>query len=429
MIKLKNINIKNLGAIQNIEIEFDDKITRLVGVNGSGKTSVLNAIWAAFKGIAQKGSDYLIAEKFRMLYPGSKSADIYLTLIDESKGAKITIKRHFTKDTNTITFDAPKGYPVDDRWLTGLLNVSLMSANKFTSMTGKEQALALGVDVSEFNEKIDTLKDDAKGIRRDISSCGELIPVEKTEKIVVSELLKERDKIIEFNDLQREREQKIEEATNLITEINTENNEIEAQIRTLKEKLTKNEARIKKGKEYADKLEVPEPEKTTDEVDEKMKGAENTNEKALLYERYIEEKTAKEQKEAELQKNLYAQKEVQAEKNKYMQSQKFGVEGITVDESGGLLCDGKLIRSPYFSTGELEMKVASLASSLNPELKVRFIDGFEALDDKNQTKIIEDLTGAGFQVIVTEFGNKREKENTVLLKDCTVFDKSVKEYE
>jgi predicted ATP-binding protein involved in virulence len=44
MMKLKRLSVMNFRAFENLEIEFGDKLTLLVGENGSGKTSVLDSI-------------------------------------------------------------------------------------------------------------------------------------------------------------------------------------------------------------------------------------------------------------------------------------------------------------------------------------------------------------------------------------------------
>ena len=45
--KLKSLKLKNFGKFTDFEIEYDDKVTKLIGMNGDGKTTVgLTAIWA-----------------------------------------------------------------------------------------------------------------------------------------------------------------------------------------------------------------------------------------------------------------------------------------------------------------------------------------------------------------------------------------------
>jgi len=426
--KIKTIKIKNLGAVQNIAIEFGDKITRLVGVNGSGKSSVINAVWIAFKGIARGGFPHFIADRFRMIGTDGKSADVELTLLDDDKNAEIKIKRHITKDTNKISFEAPEGYAINESWLTNLLDVSLMSATQFVTLSGQQQALTLGVNTYKYEEEITSLKEEAKLIRRDIKNFGELVKVAKIEKVDVGKLVNKRDKILEFNKTQEDKREEAKSANLLLAKHEGSKKEIEAEIKRLQADLKEVEERIVKGTIYISELPKIEPDKATDEVDLEISQISETNKMAQDYETYIEKKESKDAEEKKLAENVEAQRKVEASKAKYISNHDFGIDGISIDETGCLLCDGKKIKPPYFSTGELEMIVAKLAASMNPDLKVRFIDGFEALDEGNQETLIKGLNDAGFQAIVAEVGNERKSGNTILLKDCTVLPEAVMKY-
>jgi hypothetical protein len=65
--------------------------------------------------------------------------------------------------------------------------------------------------------------------------------------------------------------------------------------------------------------------------------------------------------------------------------------------------------------------------NLNPELKVRFIDNFELLDDVNQVKLITHLTKKGFQIITATVGDKIKRDNSVLLRECKIVGGTVDE--
>ena len=67
--KIKSLKLTNFAKFTDFEIEFDGNITRLVGLNGDGKTTVgLNAIWAGIKGISLKCKDgQLFGDRFRFI--------------------------------------------------------------------------------------------------------------------------------------------------------------------------------------------------------------------------------------------------------------------------------------------------------------------------------------------------------------------------
>ena len=146
---------------------------------------------------------------------------------------------------------------------------------------------------------------------------------------------------------------------------------------------------------------------------------------AQIYEDYLNKRKEKESIKKELEDNKRKQDKVGQERLNYIKSFNFGFSGLEVDDSGGLLLNGRPVKDQYFSKGELEIIVAKLYASLNPDLKVRFIDDFDLLDDDNQIKILDELLKDGFQIITAEVGTKVVKDNTILLRECAL----VKSYE
>ena len=117
--------------------------------------------------------------------------------------------------------------------------------------------------------------------------------------------------------------------------------------------------------------------------------------------------------------NKKQQKFLKAQRTSYVKKAlKVEVPGLEVDENGGLALNGKPIREPYFSKGELEVAVARIYAATNPELKVRFLDDFDVLDDTNQSEIIIELLDAGFQVITAETKREEKGPGIVVLREC-----------
>jgi len=410
--KIKKLKLRNFAKFSDFEIEFNSNVTRLVGVNGSGKTTVgLTAIWAGFKGIAESsGKGQLVGERFRFIGKNGKSTGIEITLQDGE--TEITLKRLITKDANKITFEAPEGYNVDEQWLTNLLNMSFLSAKHFAALNGKSQAIALGVDTEQFDQSMTQKKHQAKVIRAQIKTYGEVKKVEKAEKVSVYELIADRDKIQEFN---KKQETATETKTTLVKNINEYKESIVQLKRDLEgsEKcLTMNESRLKDL--------VLEPLKSTADLDNKIANADKVNEQALAYDQYLSKKAEKEKVDSELKANLKDQKKIEVDKVKYIQTFDFGFKELAVDEDGHLMINEKPVRPPFFSRSEMEIIVAKLYASQKPDLKVRFIDDFESLDEANQKKLLESLLESGFQVITAEVGDEVIKKNTILLRECAV---------
>ena len=428
--KLKKLRLKNWVKFEDFELIFNDDITHLVGMNGDGKTTIgCTAIWAGFKGIAEKSSTgALIGQRFRFITEGKKSLDVEITLHDEEKGQVIVLTRHITKTTNTIKIeplytDKP-GMSRED--VESLFNVAFLSASHFSALTGKEQAAAMGMDTASFDTDLKDKKEEAQGYRRDIKKIGDLSPVEECTKKDINVLYENQKKATAHNTEQAKAvgvlstwKDKIEEIDADINKhielFDTAKREHEELIAELNEERITASTTVKEFPPINDPIDL-EP------IEAEIKTIVESNQKFYAYETYLKDKEEKEEFEDSLQANLIKQKNIQNDRAKYLQSKSFGIKGLQIDEDGNLTKDGKLIRGPYFSKGELEILVARIGMNLNPELKVRFIDDFELLDDDNQEKLIKHLTKKGFQIITATVGNKKKDDKSVLLRACKIAD-------
>jgi DNA repair exonuclease SbcCD ATPase subunit len=201
--KIKKLKLTNFAKFSDIEVVFNDQVTHLVGMNGAGKTTIgLTAIQAGLKGIAEKAKDgQLIGDRFRFIGPNKKSADIFLTIIDEAKGsAEINVHNRITEAGNSISFEAPEGYNIGGNWLNNLLSVAFLSAKNFTQLSTKEQALLLGIDVSSKDKEIAAKKAEITEVNRDIKNIGQLVKIEPAQKVSVSTLLADKKLIDDKNE-------------------------------------------------------------------------------------------------------------------------------------------------------------------------------------------------------------------------------------
>ena len=422
--KISKLRLKNFVRFEDFEIVFNDSITNLVGINGAGKTTVgLTALWAGFKGIAEKSSTgHLIGERFRFISEGKKSLDIEITLKDELMDRTIVLTRHVTKSTNTIKITQDKDSELSKEYIENLFNVSFLSATHFSALTGKQQAAAMGMDTGLFDRALKDKKEDAQGYRRDIKKIGELVPVEECEKKDIKVLQIQHNAATEHNAIQTTLTSQL---STLNYGLETVNNNIHDEIESF-ETLRRNHERRLEGfhktrtetKDNIKGFPVIEPPVSLEPINKAIEDIVESNEMFFLYETYTTKLSNRWELEQHLEDNLALQKDIQDERGKYLQSKSFGIKRLQIDEDGNLTKDDKLIREPYFSKGELEILVARIGMNLNPELKVRFIDNFDLIDDDNQEKLIKHLTKKGFQIITATVGKKVKDSNSVLLRAC-----------
>lgn len=455
-IKVLKAKLKNFCKFEDFECKFFDGVTRLVGMNGSGKSTIgLRGLMACINGIAESSSNGRIpGERFRFIGKSGKSADVEYEFTDEQSGSKFTIKNHITGQSNKITFKSDGQAPIGEDWLKGFLNISLMSAKEFCRIGGREQAKLLGIDTSSFDEELKKYKTEATGLNARLKAFGELDDIEPVVEIDIAEIDERRKNVAEkLNALYKENHAENDKRRKAnIKELESQKKEMEQW--ELEQNLKQNNINVATGalntlieigyngsevQLFIDKIPKPEttmpvlkdrtvkliePEIPDDSelkmIDEEKQAAFENNIKAQEYKTYLNKRVERDEVKKLIEENKGKQKECINARNDYMAGQEFGFKGLTTDDDGCLLLNNRPITDSYFSTGELELIVAKLHASQNPEFKCRFIDDFEHVDSENQEKILKELLDNGFQVIVAEVGKKSDKDNVIVLSECKI---------
>jgi hypothetical protein len=427
-------------------------------MNGSGKSTVgLRGLMAAINGIAESGTNgKLMGERFRFIGKYGKSADVEYTFKDEVNNSKFTIKNHITDATNKITIKSESDTPIGEDFLKSFLNVSLMSARAFCALSGREQAKALGIDTSNFDDELKKRKEEATELNARLRACGVIEPVEtcaavsiedlEARRLAVKDRLKEQYKDNQFkNNLARaEHDQLFKKATDELNQWKAEQKANSARINQALYALEILQGFGYDGNEISEFIEglpqavevmpenigkIPElilidPEYPDDSelkaIEDEKTMAFEQNIKAGQYQAYLIKVNTRDGLIAEITENKEKQLDCIRARNAYMAGHDFGFAGLTTDDEGNLLLNSRPISESYFSTGELELVVAKLHAAQNPSFKCRFIDDFERIDQDNQEKILKELLEAGFQVIVAEVGKSSDKDNVIVLSECAI---------
>jgi hypothetical protein len=424
--KIKSLNLKNFANYKEVSASFDENVTYLIGGNGSGKTTLgLTGIHFAFEGIAERAkanSSVLIGERFRFIGDYGRSAGADMVLHDEVLGVDIKVIRKITKDANMLSFEAPEGMKLDQEWLSNLFNVFLINPMAFASMSPKEQALSLDIDTDSFDLRIAEAKKEQteKNAVYNSIHLPEVAP-EKAEKVALADLIQQRDAIAKANS----------EALNAYNEeilITTRQvQDHNAKVATNAARILELETIIKSAqdelaglkKDVLHKMELPEfvpfSYQSTEELDEKINTASQTNEKAAAYETYLQDKKRKDAAREALSSAKSKVADIQAERLEYIKSAKLPFAEMEIGEDGGLLVKGRPLKAPYFSTGELLRMIPSIHAARNPELKYVYLQDFNLLDRENQQKVEENLLSKGFQLVIEYVG-----ESKLIGKNCIV---------
>lgn len=404
--KTESIKVENFAGLKEFEVNFSDKITYLVGPNKAGKSTIgKTAFFFGLEGIAEKGTTY----KGRSSFIGEwgDEAKTVIKLRDD-KGS-YTVTRTMTEDGQKLKIVSDNGEQLDQRWLDKLFKSLMVSPLDFAQLTPKEQAKELGIDTSEFDEKISEKKLEFTVINKELSNFGEIEIPAPCERVDISELNRQKNEAIAFNQEQDARGRAIEDKNAQIVNIQYQIAELEQRLQIAKL------AKDNKLDELS-KLPKPDPIKDISIFDKIIEELAAQNQEAYAYEQALEKSRQKEQKKAELEANKMAQKQLQQQKVEYLQSLNLPFTNLTIDDDGGLLMNGMQIREPYFSSGQLLKTIPQIISHLQPEWKYMFIQHFDLLDKKNQKETIDILLGMGFQLCI-EVVKETESGGVVVLKE------------
>jgi len=434
---------------------------------------------------ASGGTTPLYGERFRFIGPKAASSTNQLTLVDEKRSnAEIKITRKITKTGSELSIIAPPDYgeELDQAWLNRLFNIFLIAPKQFQLLSPKEQANALGIDTSPFDKEIFRLKQEHTLINREIAAFGVLEPLDEVKEVDLAELRERKQKIRTAMEREYRENQAVNKRTREMWE--AEKKRIDEEVRLFNQSLVKKAAdravytalrdelnrltnenaelfdlidfsklvafidcweALEKEKVAAD-LYPKEPTNLSDMPDEYVPGEEEriyirempdrtpldaidkeiaeaaeTNKKSLLYQQYLQKKAAKETKEKELQANKDAQIAKADERLAYIKAFKFPFSNLTVDDDGQLLMNGRPLKEPHFSTGEMLKIIPILISMANPEMKYVFLQDFNLMDEDKQGDVIKHLTDKGFQLVIEYVGKEKIEDKTcILLKDNVI---------
>lgn len=184
VIELRAENFKRLTAVR---IHPNDGVTRIIGKNEAGKTSVLDAIAAALGGLTHSPE--------MPIRDGAEKAEVIIDLDD------IVVRRRWTKNDSKLEVMAKDGakYPSPQAVLDKLVGELAFDPLAFGRMKPQEQASTLariaGVDLDAFAAKRKTIYDrralvnkQAKELRAQLSALPPTRPntPDEEESIIVA---------------------------------------------------------------------------------------------------------------------------------------------------------------------------------------------------------------------------------------------------
>lgn len=392
IIKLQAENYKKLKAVS---ITPEGNTIVISGKNGQGKTSTLDAIWAALAG-GDAGK-----KNKRPIRTGEKQAIITLDL------GNLVITRKWTgNDKSYLTVENQEGaaYKSPQAILDALVGRLTFDPLEFAGLKDKEQVAAL-LDCIELDIDIDALDasrveifDKRTEVNRELKRldgvlCSMTEPSKDSPTVEVSAtvLLQEIEEARTAERIKADQAESNGRTAFAIQSLGESIRIAEEDLKTFKETLAGNLKGLKEGETKLKTLTVPD----IGALQDKLDLLEVTNSEARSTQKYnATEATFKVEKNnsAGLTAKIEA---LDKSKANAIKAAKMPVEGLSFDEEG--LTFNGVPFSQASSAEQLKVSVA-MAMAVNPKLRViRITDG--SLLDSDSMKIIEAMaTDHDYQV-------------------------------
>ncbi|MBT9132471.1 MAG: hypothetical protein DDT33_00989 [Firmicutes bacterium] len=373
--KVKKLEIKNIGKIKGEMIELNKPLIIFYGEILQGKTTILNCVrWVMGGGFPED-----------IIRHGEKNGRILLELDNGS------ISREFYKAKDGITVARPITFvrdgkpvkkPVDE--IKKVLNPFLLDQDHLRKMTETERrgyfVEIFGVDTAEIDQQYTKAESEAKDLRAKIKGYGE-IDLTEIKSIDILPLKDELTRIkVNYGATIREidtENRKVIEHNNQVLNAEADIQEWDKEIKELEEKLSDT---LKWLSNNSRKIEIqkPDPPDTSIIESEIAEAAGNQ----VRYEQYrknlkrAEERSADEKRVSELES-----KQRELKKQKIAKLAKIGetsgIKTLTFDETGTFIYEGT---SAGMLSGSQIMKLSEELSSLYPkDLGISLIDRGESL--------------------------------------------------
>lgn len=380
-LRVIRLEAKNFQKLRAIEIEPKSNMVMIKGKNGAGKSTVINAIWAAMGGKS--------ASPEQPIKDGEKKGSVTLDL-----GPIIIEKSWSTKSGESLSIKSKEGEPIKkpQTLLDEFVGKTTIDPGNFLLLDNKKQTevlkKVLGLNFEElesekaklYNDRTDKNKE-AKRLRAHADSI-EGDPDGPKEEETTTSVLEELEKV---NAKQKDNDSSrkdLELQNETLSKAEIEITKIEKGLKELRASREGLLSYIERAGEKVSKLVDPDIES----IKNKLDGLEEANKKARN--NALKDKTLKEARETEIEaENLDEKIEaIEEKKTKAIQEAKFPVDGLAFGEDG-LELNGV----PFAQASQAERLTAAfaIACRANPHLKILAIKDGSLFDSESRAKLRE----------------------------------------
>lgn len=398
--KVESIKIKNFKAISEESLQINGNNVYVLGPNGIGKSSFLDAI---FKVISGKDLPSKLTKE------GEKKGSIEIDL------GGIIVKAHYNEKNEkvSLSLESKEGaeYKSPRKMLDQLAGIVDFDVNEFFNLAPKKQVdfikNLVGIDFTDVDEEYQKIFQEKTFVNGKVKELeAQQVFVDKnlsTEKIDISELTSELKKAHEHNN-------KIEAKTNEHLNILTEVNDIDAEIERLK---VKRDELMKKADVIEGEL-IFESEISTEDIQNRINAAIDLNSKIETNNKAFEKRKDLEtllKKQEELNNKL---QEIDELKRRVISESKLPVTGLTFD-TDQLYYNGLPFEKAQINTAQQIIIGLQINLALLKEIKIARFDG-SLLDNSNLAIVEQWAKDNGLQLFV-EFVERNTDKLKIEIKE------------
>jgi len=392
--RIIQLNVRNFMGIEAVQIEPDGNLVVLNGANGSGKTSILTAIWAL---LASKAGLKNIDQP---VHDGATTAVIE-GVIDLGDGETLRITRSFTAaggmNIKVMAGDGSMAVRSPETALKKLFTSISFDPLAFSKMKGKEQvevylrAVDTELDLDELNVKRAEIFDQRTEINREVTAATATLQglAESTasaddEEVSGASIMAERDAAQAIID-ERERAVRLAQTRGHEYEMAKDRvKELEGEL--ARAVILRDEAKADHDAAVDLATALP-PAPDTSGFAERLTAIEETNRQIRLAKqrRALEESATA--NETEARKLTDALDKIDADKRAVIAKVPQIVPGLTFDEEGMIFNGVPLAQA---SGSERLLVSCQMGIALNPEVRVMTVQDGPLLDEASM-KLLNDI--------------------------------------
>jgi DNA repair exonuclease SbcCD ATPase subunit len=397
-LKVVNLKAENYKRLVAVDISPEGNIVTISGRNAQGKTSVLDALWAALAGgEASRATQQPIRE-------GQETAVVTLDL-----GAYIVTRRWTKDDAGTLTVESSDKakYQSPQKLLDELVGKRAFDPLAFVRQAPRDQVatlvstVELPFDPAELERQRKGVYDQRTEVGRDVARLeAQLSAFPEPDPELAGDEISARDLIAEADDA-REENARIDRAVGELAAVETLAKEAELRLADAREAAAA--SRVEHDRQLAVVQALP-GRVDVAAITARLDDLEATNAKIRAQRSRTIVAADLSSRRAEHTQFTIKLREIEKQKADALASVKFPVAGLSFDETGVTLNGIPL--SQASSAEQLGVSVA-LAMAANPKLRVlRILDG-SLLDSESLAIIGELATENDYQVwieVVDESG-------------------------